>query len=205
MVAKSTARATWRGPSGEFPNGRVMARLTRFVPPGPGELHPVRSETDSANHGANPWPELDIVSDTFISKGHDVGKLELVAKPVATDWRIEQLTVSNPDGRIDANGWWRVHGVNQQTLLDVVVDVKDAGGYLERFGRGGLVRGAPTKMNGELKWTGAPNDFDYPTLTGNFTTQSGAGQFLKIDPGIGKAAGRAFTAGPATTHNARFS
>ena len=36
---------------------------------------------------------------------------------------------------------------------------------------------------------GAPNDFDYPTLSGNFTLQTGAGQFTKIDPGIGKLLG----------------
>jgi hypothetical protein len=59
----------------------MMARLTRFVRPGPGELHPVRSEPEPTTSAANPWPELDIVSDTFISKGHDLGKLELVAKP----------------------------------------------------------------------------------------------------------------------------
>ena len=181
--------ATWRGPSTEFPNGRVMARLTRFVPPGPGELHPVRGESDSADNAANPWPELDIVSDSFVSKGHDLGKLELVAKPVATDWRIEQLTLANPDGRIDANGWWRVRGDRQQTQLDVTVDVADAGGYLARFGYGESVRNAPTTITGKLEWTGAPNDFDYPTLTGTFKSESGAGQFTKIDPGIGKLLG----------------
>ncbi|MEO8752971.1 MAG: DUF3971 domain-containing protein, partial [Casimicrobiaceae bacterium] len=32
--------AVWRGPAAGLPNGRVMARLTRFMPPGPDELHP---------------------------------------------------------------------------------------------------------------------------------------------------------------------
>jgi uncharacterized protein (TIGR02099 family) len=181
--------ATWRGHSTELPNGRVMARLIRFVPPGPGELHPVRGELDPANSAANPWPELDIVSDTFISKGHDLGSLKLVAKPVTTDWRIEQLALANADGRIDANGWWRVRGERQQTELDVAVTVEDAGGFLARFGSGESVRKAPTTITGQLQWTGAPNDFDYPTLTGAFKLQSGAGQFTKIDPGIGKLLG----------------
>jgi len=51
------------------------------------------------------------------------------------------------------------------------------------------VRNASTKITGNLTWTGAPNDFDYPTLTGNFKLESGAGQFTKIDPGIGKLLG----------------
>ena len=181
--------ATWRGPSPEFPNGRVTARLTRFVPPGPGELQPLRSELDATGSAANPWPELDIVSDTFISKGRDLGRLELVAQPVASDWRIQQLTLANADGRIDANGWWRVRGDRQQTQLDVTVKVEDAGAYLAHFSSGDSVRRAPTTISGQLQWTGAPNDFDYPTLTGSFKMQSGAGQFTKIDPGIGKLLG----------------
>jgi uncharacterized protein (TIGR02099 family) len=181
--------ATWRGPSADVPNGRVMARLTRLVPPGPGELHPVRGAVDARDNVANPWPELDIVSDTFVSKGRDLGKLELVAKPVGTDWRIERLTLTNADGRIDANGWWRVRGERQQTQIDVKVNVEDAGGYLAHFGYGETVRNAPTTIAGDLTWSGAPNDFDYPTLTGKFKMNSGAGQFTKIDPGIGKLLG----------------
>ena len=51
------------------------------------------------------------------------------------------------------------------------------------------VRNAPTKITGSLAWNGAPNDFDYPTLSGSFKLQTGAGQFTKIDPGIGKLLG----------------
>ncbi len=181
--------ATWHGPSAALPNGRVMARLTRLAPPAAGELRPVRGVKDASGNAANPWPELDVVADTLVTKGRDLGKLELVAEPVGTDWHIKQLSVSNPDGRLDANGWWRVRGDGQQTLIDATVDVKDSGGYLTRFGFGDLVREAPTTIKGTLQWTGAPNDFDYPSLTGNFTMHSGAGRFTKIDPGIGKLLG----------------
>ena len=181
--------ATWRGPSASLPNGRVTARLTRLVPPGHGELRPVRSAPDASGKTANPWPELDIVADTFMKNDRDLGKLELVAQPSGSDWRIAQLSLSNADGAIDANGWWRVNGDKQQTQLDATVDVKNAGGYLAHFGFSDAVRNAPTKVTGKLQWTGAPNDFDYPTLTGTFSLKSGAGQFTKIDPGIGKLLG----------------
>ena len=77
------------------------------------------------------------MSDTFVIEGgHDLGKFELVAKPIGTDWHIQQLTLSNADGRIDANGWWRVSGSRQQTQIDTTVNVEDAGGYLAHFGCG---------------------------------------------------------------------
>ena len=66
---------------------------------------------------------------------------------------------------------------------------EDAGAFLDRFGYPVAVRNAPTKITGNLAWAGAPNDFDYPSLTGKLTLRTGAGQFTKIDPGIGKLLG----------------
>ena len=181
--------ASWRGPAPALPNGRVMARLVRFVPPGPDELHPVRSEIDVNEKAKNTWPELDIAADSFIKGGHDVGKLELLAQPVGPDWRITKLSLTNPAGRIDGTGWWRVAREKQTTELEMQLDAEDAGTFLERFGYPIAVRNAPTKINANLMWSGAPSDFDYPSLTGTVTLHTGAGQFTKIDPGIGKLLG----------------
>jgi len=181
--------AVWRGSAAGLPNGRVMARLVRFVPPGPDELHPVRSEIDTNDKARNTWPELDIAADSFVSRGHDLGKFELLAQPDAADWRISKLALVNPAGRIDGNGWWRVGRDRQTTDIDVTVQTEDAGAFLDRFGYPVAVKNAPTKISGKLTWNGAPNDFDYPTLTGSFALRTGAGQFTKIDPGIGKLLG----------------
>ena len=181
--------AVWRGPASGVPNGKVTARLARFVPPGPDELHPARSEIDTSEKAKNTWPELDIAADAFVTRGHDRGKLELVAQPAGPDWRISRMTLRNPAGRIEGNGWWRVARDKPTTEIDVVVATEDAGAFLERLGYPVAVRSAPTTINGSLAWNGAPNDFDYPTLSGNFKLQTGAGQFTKIDPGIGKLLG----------------
>ena len=181
--------ATWRAAAPGLPNGKVTARLARLVPPGPDELHPERSEIDPNEKATNTWPELDIVADAFVTRGHDLGKLELLAQPAGPDWRISRMALTNPAGRIDASGWWRVAREKQATEIDVVVATDDAGAFLERFGYPVAVRNAPTKITGSLAWNGAPNDFDYPSLSGSFKLQTGAGQFTKIDPGIGKLLG----------------
>ena len=41
----------------------------------------------------------------------------------------------------------------------------------------------------ELSWNGAPYDFDYPSLTGNIVLEAAKGQFVKLEPGIGKLLG----------------
>ncbi|MFO1304556.1 MAG: YhdP family protein [Burkholderiales bacterium] len=182
--------ASWKGPAPGLPNGRVMARLSRFQPPGPDELNPVRSEVDVNVRQKNTWPELDIVADAFITRnGHDVGAFELLAQPVGPDWRIGKMSLVNPSGRIEGNGWWRIARDKQATELDVQLTTEDAGAFLDRFGYPVAVRNAPTKISGSLQWAGAPNDFDYPSLTGKLSLRTGAGQFTKIDPGIGKLLG----------------
>ena len=137
----------------------------------------------------NRWPEVDIVADALRSKDRTLGKLELLAHPSGSDWQIQKLALINDFGRIDAEGSWRNVASRSQTSLNVAVDVKEAGGFLGRFGWPNAVKSAPTKIDGQLSWDGAPSDFDYPTLTGNFKLRSGAGQFTKVDPGVGRLLG----------------
>ena len=183
--------ATWQAATPAQPNGRVVARLTRLVPPGPGELVPWAGAADQASKpagNANPWPAIDMTSDAFYKRGSNVGRIEVQAEPAGSDWRIAKLSVVNEDGRIDASGVWR-GGRAQQTSLDVKVDVQEAGGFLGHFAMPDAIRRAPTTVEGQLAWAGAPSDFDYPSLSGHFDVRSGAGQFLKADPGVGRLLG----------------
>jgi uncharacterized protein (TIGR02099 family) len=182
--------ATWQGATPAQPNGRVVARLTRLTPPEPGDLPPWAGgvEPAPAANAANPWPAIDIAAESFFKHGSNVGKLEVLAQPSGVDWQIGKLSLVNDAGRIDAQGVW--HGGRQpQTQLDVKVDVQESGAFLKRFAMPDAIRGAPTTIEGKLAWTGAPGDFDYPTLSGNFRVRSGAGQFLKADPGVGRLLG----------------
>ncbi len=186
--------AVWSAADTTMPNGRVVARLARFAMPGPSEPSPSGNsdkggEAKAVGSDTNPWPEIDIVADTFSSKGRDLGRLELGAKPQGPEWRIEKLVLANDNGRIEANGAWRTQGRQQQTKLDVALDAKDAGVFLARFGYPDALQGAPTRIDGQLTWSGAPSEFDYPTLTGALKIVVGPGRFVKIEPGFGKLLG----------------
>ncbi len=181
--------AVWSGPTTALPHGQLISRLTRFQTPGPAELRPRQGTSAPEEKGGEVWPKLDIVADALVSRGHDLGRFEFLAQPVGTDWKITKLALTNPAGRIDASGWWRSAKNLQTTELDVDLAVTDAGLFLQQFGYPVAVRKAPTKIHGKFEWAGAPNDFDYPTLSGIFRMETGAGQFTKIDPGIGKLLG----------------
>ena len=163
--------AAWSAPGPAAPSGRIVARLSRFAMPGPGDLPPwsgaeKASEAKNSQGPIDRWPELDVAAESFLSKGRDLGQLELVAQPRDAEWRIEKLALSNDAGRIDANGAWRSVGRQQQTKLEVSLDAKDAGAFLARMGYPDAVKGATATIRGQLTWAGSPTEFDYPTLTG---------------------------------------
>lgn len=179
--------ARWQGAGQGRPNARIVAHLQRLtVPAASADAAANKPETVS---GANPWPEIDIVADSFLLRDRDLGKLELTAQPLGADWQIQRVELANDDGKLAAHGWWRAAGRSQLTTLDADLDIVDAGRYLARFGLPDAVTGAASKIHGEVGWAGGPQAFDYPTLSGTFSIQSGPGQFLKIDPGAGKLLG----------------
>jgi hypothetical protein len=49
--------------------------------------------------------------------------------------------------------------------------------------------GRADQISGQLEWPGAPSDFEPDVLSGTLDIDVGAGQFTKIDPGIGKLLG----------------
>ena len=186
--------AQWQATAPARPNGRITARLQRLTVPAPAPAPEVAAANAAlakaeATAAPNPWPEIDIVADSFLLRGHDLGKLELTAQPRAADWQIQRLQLANDDGTLTANGWWRASERAQLTTLDAELDISDAGKYLARFGVPDAVRGAATKIRGQLGWAGGPEAFDYPTLSGAFRIDSSAGQFTKLDPGVGKLLG----------------
>ena len=188
--------ATWSSPGPAAPNGRVMARLSRIAPPERGNPATWRSAdardaaADSQDaQASNHWPEIDLAADAFISKERNLGKLEFVAKPQGADWKIDKLVLANDAGRLEASGAWRVAGRTQQTKLDVVLDAPDSAGFLARYGYAEAVKGAPTRIDGQVAWPGAPHEFDYGSLSGAFKIHVGSGRFTKLEPGPGKLLG----------------
>ena len=185
--------ATWSSPGPSAPNGRVMARLSRIAVPGRGSPATWQSaeakEASADSQEANHWPEIDVAADALISKERNLGKLEFVAKPQGADWKVDKLVLANDSGRLEANGAWRTAGRTQQTKLDVVLDAPDSGGFLARYGYAEAVKGAPTRIEGQLGWAGAPHEFDYGSLNGTLRIHVGPGRFTKLEPGPSKLLG----------------
>ncbi|HWI13188.1 MAG TPA: AsmA-like C-terminal region-containing protein, partial [Burkholderiales bacterium] len=134
-------------------------------------------------------PALDIVAENFQLGQKQLGRLELSAVHENRDWRIERLRITNPESTLAADGVWQGWLSQPRTQLNVRFDVTDIGKTLTRWGFPEGVRRGTAKIEGTLHWTGSPQEFDYPTLGGNLVVDAARGQFVKLEPGIGKLLG----------------
>jgi uncharacterized protein (TIGR02099 family) len=157
--------------------GKLVARLAHFTPPG--------DAPGAKQGGSGDLPAVDLVAEKFNYRGKQLGRVEILAQPEAANWRIEKITNVNPEAALTARGLW-VTGVNSRTSIEFTLNISDTGKYLDRMGTPDSVKGGVAKLAGSLAWAGDPLNIDYPSLGGSVSLLAENGQFLEIEPGIGK-------------------
>jgi uncharacterized protein (TIGR02099 family) len=161
--------------------GRLVARMERLrVPPDAPGARPQAAASTQQN-----LPAVDLIAEQFSFGDKPLGRVEIQAQRAGSDWRIERLAMANPDATLSAKGLWR-RGVAQSTSVDFELQAADAGKFLARIGSPGLLRGGRVHLQGMLTWNGEPSVIDYASLSGDMQMQADDGQFLEVDPGIGK-------------------
>ena len=138
-------------------------------------------------------PSLDIVADNFELFDKKWGHLELTASNsvvgAVREWRIGKLAIKNDDAEMNATGQWSNRTGEGISSLNYVLQISDAGKFLDRSGFVRTLRGGHGKLEGEIRWNGLPFAIDFPSLAGDLTLEMNKGQFLKVDPGAGKLLG----------------
>jgi uncharacterized protein (TIGR02099 family) len=159
-------------------SGRLVARFTRFMLPEDGPAA-------RPGEAARDLPALDIVADNFVHRGRKLGRVEIQARHEGSNWRIDKLAMTNADSALAGSGLWK-QGEGSRTSLTFKLDVSDVGRFLDRVGYPEHLKGGRGKLEGSLAWNGDPVNLDYATLGGTLQMQVEDGQFLEIEPGIGK-------------------
>ena len=189
---QASGYVTWNeSPSGQG-LGKVTARLASLIIPESAEAE-VKDLLEGSKGAAATIPALDIVAERFELFNKQLGRLELLAsneKALAgREWRINKLSLVNPDGDLKASGKWLTKDGKSNTNLNFTIDIADAGRLLDRFGFPGTLKRGKGKLAGDIAWMGLPYSLDIPTLSGQIQMNVEAGQFLKQDPGAAKLLG----------------
>lgn len=172
--------------------GKVTARLASLVIP-ESQAAEVKELLESSRGASASIPALDIVAERFELFNKQFGRLDLQASNVQAlagkEWRIDRLTLTNPDGQLKATGRWLAKDGKSNTGMNFTLDIIDAGRLLDRLGFPETLRRGKGKLSGDLSWSGVPYALDIPTLSGQIEMHVGGGQFLKQDPGAAKLLG----------------
>lgn len=172
--------------------GRVVARLATLTIP-QSDTQDVVNLLDGGSAGTTYIPSIDIDVENFTLFNKPLGHLAIVANNVRSlgvrEWRIQKLVINNPDGNFSATGEWTNKANVNNTHLNYVLDVNDAGKLLDRLDFSGLLRKGKGKIEGDINWVGLPFSIDVPSLSGQVKMNLQSGQFLKADPGVAKLLG----------------
>lgn len=171
--------------------GRLVAHLRNLVLGGGSSRHVVTAWEPAvdANPNSTVFPALDLTVDELTWKDKQLGKVELLAQQHGSDWLLDNMRLTNPDGVLTATGKYHMAEGRKQTQVKLKLEISNAGKILARSGYPNSVKNGSGKLEGEFAWSGAPDDFSYATLDGKLALNTGKGQFLKIDPGVGKLLG----------------
>ncbi|VVD66550.1 TIGR02099 family protein [Pandoraea eparura] len=193
--------AEWHAPDAKNPSGTVRARLAKLVIPR--EDHGNDVLTQVLDEPSDEFPAIDVVANDFVLRDKPLGRLELNAHNDVEDgvpvWQLTQLSLSNSAATLNVKGNWRTSRrraaaagsdvVPRRTVLDFHLDVKDAGGLLDRLGLPKTLKDGSGTVSGRFGWRGGPDAIDYPTLGGRVAIDLKRGQILKADPGLAKLLG----------------
>ena len=161
-------------------SGQLIARLTHLQVP---EDYPGAKPQELSQ--PKDLPAVDLITERFIYHQRELGRVEVVAQPAGEDWRLEKLAWVSPEASLTGKGIWRP-GSPSRTSADFELAATDCGKFLERVGYASLVKGGNARLQGSLAWNGDPLAIDYPSLSGHVQMQAEDGQFLEVDPGLGK-------------------
>lgn len=164
--------------------GRLHARLKRFS-----LVDAKTAEEPAAEEPLRELPAVDAVVEDFILHGRPLGRLELTAVNRDNAWQIEKLAIENPDAKLKGDGTWKHTPNMQETRLNFSLESSNVGRLLERLGYADSVRRGAASLEGKVTWNGPPTSLHYPTLSGTLSLHASAGQFNKLEPGVGRLLG----------------
>jgi uncharacterized protein YhdP len=166
--------------------GFKLSHLTIREEPNPG------AALDSIDYSLQPseFPSLSLEVDDFRLAGKNLGALALSAKPYGDEWSIDLFELKHNGIFTTASGNWvnnSSDGSISKFSFNTVID--EAEGAFDEMDFDGIIKKGEGTVQGKLSWIGAPHEFDYGRLNGEFDAFIKDGELVKVEPGGGKLLG----------------
>ncbi|MDG4554740.1 MAG: YhdP family protein [Candidatus Competibacter sp.] len=157
-------------------------------------LHWRRAAEDAASPTVAPdprrLPPLVLTATEFRLDDKALGRLRVVAMPMASGVRLPEISLGSERQRIDASGEWRRTLDGQLARLQATLWSRALEETLAAFGyQNSGIAGGETEAELRAEWMGALPDLALERMDGHLKFRIGPGQLLNIDPGLGRVVG----------------
>lgn len=153
-----------------------------------GEVAPLEPIDHSLQ--AADYPEIEFNVDEFVVSQMRFGKLNLLGRTIGNRWQLENTTLQ--DRGITSTitgGWSNTKKEGTISSFDIKTKIDEAGDVLEEMQFNDLIRKGSGELTANLNWIGAPHEFDFSRLNGNFDLQVKDGELVQVDSAAGKLLG----------------
>jgi len=170
-------------PRRENPAGQAGARPAAAAVEA-GQDDPVAAWADPTR-----WPFVDVNVDDLRWGEIALGELRFSAspgQPTSAGWRIDALSLDNPDIALRGKGSWRTQANRPRTALTFDGTVHDAGALLARLGLADVVAKGSGSVEASVAWPGMPWAFAVPALEADLELSLDDGRFLPVSSAAGR-------------------
>jgi len=150
-----------------------------------GQLPPIDYSLDSSS-----YPDMSLSVDEFIIGEKKLGQLRVSGKSKGAAWVLDKFEMQREGVLTTAQGkWLNSKELGSMTSFDFDTVIDQAETVLDDFSFHGFIKKGNGSVKGNLNWIGAPHEFDFSRLNGNFDLLVEKGELVKIEPGGGKILG----------------
>ncbi len=197
---QAAGQIRWQEENSSNPSGLITGRLNYLrIPEGLTSTSPLgslpknqssMSQKSGNDNKADPnsIPSLNISIDDFSWSKAQLGALKIKSHTSKNLLAIESVHISNPQGSSILSGQWNGGSGDRKdhSLLNIDMDVKDAGQIIAHWSSAKSVEGGQGKLNGKLEWDGDLFTPDYGTLTGKINLNLIKGRLLEVNSDAAK-------------------
>ncbi|MCP4289448.1 MAG: TIGR02099 family protein [Gammaproteobacteria bacterium] len=135
-------------------------------------------------------PALELEAKKTKVNGKDYGSLQLISRRIPTGLKLQTLSLKARQLQLSATGNWTKEGnSSHNSRLQLSLNTDSLGDLLKDLGYQHYIDRAPAELESQLHWKDAPDGFSPAILNGQISLQIGKGQFLNVNPGIGRVVG----------------
>ncbi len=138
----------------------------------------------------NGFPSINLSVDALRISGKNLGSLSLSARPDGERFLVDDFSLTHNGIRTTAKGKWvNNKQVGSITEIEFNTIIDEAEGAFNEMDFDGVIKRGNGTVTGTLRWIGAPHEFDYARLNGDFDAFIKDGELVQIEPGGGKLVG----------------